>query len=89
MSLPAYKSVIPQSNDRVMTQEEIQSIIKQKEKVDSIKLIAESMLFSGNWFSKAAKWAIEHETLEEADGMKEKWQEIKSHYQQLKAIMDS
>lgn len=41
-----------------MTSKEIQLIIKQKEKVDSIKLIAEQMLLSGNWFSKAASWAI-------------------------------
>ncbi len=89
MNLPAYKSVTPQSNDRVMTHEEMQSIINQKEKVDSIKLFADMMSCDCNSFYQMAKWAIEHETLEEEKGIKLKWQEIKSHYQQLKAIMDS
>ena len=69
-----------------MNKNEKQSLIAQKEKVDSIKLIAEIILCDSNWFSKAATWAIDHETLEEIEEMKLKWQEIKSHYQKLEEI---
>lgn len=53
----------------------LEAVKKQAEKAREIGLVAEDLLCSCNGFVKMCVWAIDHNTLEELEGMERQWLE--------------
>lgn len=76
-----------QLDKSTLTTEELESLILQMRKVKQVNELSNELFNQSNWSTKVINWAIENETLEDFQKLKDSWKEQKALIAQLNEII--